>query len=401
MKRKRLLFLLELIFVLSIIIGGVKVLDDKKYGRIVDADEVAWIFAGYYFNLYFVHFDLFHPDWKDYEAFDHPPLTKYIVGGSLYVKGYSIDSLDAKRFWNNIPINKFPIYFEFVKHKIPNPTVVIPFTRSIIFGFALSSLILIYVFVRNSYGAIPAVVSTLLIMVNPIFRNVSPWILAEPVLLFFFVLFILLCVQYLKSQENIYFVLGFVVSSLAFLTKLNGILVVGILIILFLAKNRFSIWNKDSKFVIIGLVAFLLISLLLNPVFLNNGIGAIWKMIEVRLLAFRHYQEVFKDVALVSVGERFTTAARMIFFRYSVFYHQIKIPVELVMFILGVYYIFWKKELLLVTVLGFLVILPISILPYNTIKYFYWIFPFTCIIGSLSINLLKEVWDKKRIWMEK
>ena len=88
LKRKYLKFCFEIIFILIVIAGGLKVLENRKYGRIYDADEVAWIFAGYYFNLYFLRFDLFHPDWNDYEAFDHPPLAKYIVGGSLYLRGY-------------------------------------------------------------------------------------------------------------------------------------------------------------------------------------------------------------------------------------------------------------------------------------------------------------------------
>jgi hypothetical protein len=42
-----------------------------------------------------------------------------------------------------------------------------------------------------------------------------------------------------------------------------------------------------------------------------------------------------------------------------------------------------------------LVIIPISILPYNTIKYYYWIFPFTHIIAGLSVNLLKDILCKE------
>jgi hypothetical protein len=396
LKRKRLTFCLEVVFILAMIVGGLKVLENRKFGPLIDADEVAWIFGGYYFNLYFLHFDLFHEDWNDYEAFDHPPLGKYIVGGSLYLKGYTIDSLEPKRFWNKIPINKFPIYFELVKHKIPDPTIVVPFTRSVIFVFALSSLILIYLFVRVWYGVIPAVVSTSLIMINPIFNSISIWILAEPVLLFFFTAFILLCALYLKTQKSIYLVFAFIGSSLAFLTKLNGILLVFMLILFFLMKNKFSIPKKDWRFVMIGLVTFLLISVLLNPVFLNTGIKAIWRMIEVRLAAFRQYQEIFKDVALLSVSQRFATATQMIFFEYSIFYYQMKIPVELIMFVIGIYYIFRKRDLLLITVFAFLVVIPISILPYNTIKYFYWIFPFTHIIAGLSLSFLEEVWRKKR-----
>jgi hypothetical protein len=388
---------LELIFILMIILGGLKVLEKNKYLPVYDSDEVAWIFTGYYFNLYFLHFDLFHQDWDDYEAFDHPPLAKYIVGGALYLRGYTIDSLDPKRFWNSVPVDKLPIYFQLVKHQIPNPTIVIPFARSVIFVFALSSLLLLYIFVRDLYGVLPAFVSTCLIITNPIFNHVSTWILAEPILLFFFALFILLCGFYVKSGKNIYVIFAFIVSSLAFLTKLNGVLLVFMLIIVFLIKNKFSISKQNYKFVFMGLVAFLLISILLNPVFLNGGLKAAWKMIEVRLLAFRIYQETFKDVALHSLSERFVTATKMIFFEYSLFYQFIKVPIELIMFGVGIYYIFRRRDFLLILVFAILVVTPISILPYNNMKYFYWIFPFIHIIAGLSLNLFKEVLLSKNV----
>ncbi len=54
LKRKYFIFCLELIFILLIIIGGWKVLEEKKYGDLIDSDEVSWIFGGYYFNLYFL-----------------------------------------------------------------------------------------------------------------------------------------------------------------------------------------------------------------------------------------------------------------------------------------------------------------------------------------------------------
>lgn len=397
LKKKYVKFSLELIFILLIIIGGLKLLENKKYGDLIDSDEVAWIFTGYYFNLYFLRFDLFHPDWTDYEAFDHPPLAKYVVGGSLYLKGYTIDSLDPKRFWNSIPINKFPVYFELVKHQIPNPTIVIPFIRSVIFGFALSSLLLIYLFVRNSYGILPALISTSLIIINPIFDKISAWILAEPILLFFFALFLLFCAFYMRTQKNIYLVLASIVCSLAFLTKLNGILLTPILIIIFLMKNRFSISKRDWKFVVVGFIAFSLITIFLNPVFMNIGVKAIGKMVEVRLSAFHIYQETYKDAALLSVSERFLTAAKMIFFRYSVFYQLVKIPVELIMFVLGMYYSFRRKDLFLLSIFAFLVVIPVCFLPYNVFKYYYWIFPFTHIIAGLSVNVLKDVLGKETV----
>jgi hypothetical protein len=395
LKRKYLKFSFELIFLLLIIAGGWKALESRKYSPLYEADEVAWIFAGYYFNLYFLQFNLFHEDWNDDEAFDHPPLAKYIVGGTLYLKGYTIDSLDPKRFWNAIPPDKFPIFFDFVKHKIPNPNITIPFSRSIIFVFALSSLLLIYIFIRSLYGALPAVICTSLIISCPIHNYYSIAILADPILLFFYALFILFCALYWKSQKMIYLFFAFVVSSLAFLTKINGIVLVFLLMTIFLIKNRFSILKQDYKCLIMGFIAFLLISIFLNPVFLNTGIKALGKMIEVRLSAFRMLQETFKDAALLSVGERFITAAKVIFFRSSFFYPMIRVPVELIMFLLGMYYIVSRRDFLLMLIFGYMVVIPITILPYPAPRYFYWISPFIYMIGGLSVKALEEMMGKK------
>jgi 4-amino-4-deoxy-L-arabinose transferase-like glycosyltransferase len=241
-------------------------------------------------------------------------------------------------------------------------------------------------------------ISTVLIIINPVFSKISAWILAEPILLFFFTLFLLLVSFYLKTQKNIYLVFASVVCALAFSTKLNGILLVPILIIVFLTKKKFSISKRDWKFAMTGCIAFLLMTLFLNPVFLNNGIKAIGKMIEVRWSAFHIYQETFKDVALLSVSERFLTATKMIFFRYSLFYNSVNIPVELIMFGLGMVYSFRKKDYFLLSVFIFLVVIPISFLPYNVFKYFYWIFPFTHMIAGLSSNLIRELMSKKGGW---
>jgi hypothetical protein len=192
---------------------------------------------------------------------------------------------------------------------------------------------------------------------------------------------------------NVYLVIAFVISSFAFLTKLNGILLLPVLFVTFLVKNKFSISGQDWKWLLIGVVAFLLISILLNPVFINTGFKALWRMAEVRLSAFRIYQETFKDVALFSVSERFITTTQMIFFKYSLFYHNIKIPVELIMFGGGIYYLFRRRDLLLMTIFVFLVIIPVAVLPYNTIKYYYWMFPFMHIIAGLSSSLLRDVWS--------
>ncbi len=391
LKSKYLKLGLELIFILTLIIGGVKVLDKKINLPVYDSDEVSWIFTAYYFNLYFLRFDLFHPAWNDDEAFDQPPLGKYIVGGTLYLKGYTIDSLEPKRFLNSIALINPQKYFDLVIPLVPNPPVVIPLLRSAIFLFALSSLLLIYASIRISYGFLTAVTSTVLIISNPIFGMVSTRILADPILLFLFSLFILLCTLYSKSKKNIYIVFAFIVSSLAYSTKLNGILLLPMLIIFFLIENKFSFSGRNLKTLIAGMICFILITVTLNPVFLNSGIKAISKMADARFSAFRNYQETFKHAALPSVSERFVAAAQIIFFQNSLFYKFARIPLELIMFVLGIYHIFRKRDLFLMLIFLFLVIIPVSILPFRLSRYCYWIFPFTHIIASQSLNFFRDL----------
>jgi hypothetical protein len=187
------------------------------------------------------------------------------------------------------------------------------------------------------------------------------------------------------------------VSALAFLTKLNGMLLVFLILTVFLLKNRFSNLKQNYKYMVIGLLLFLLIVVSLNPVFLNYGIKAFGKMVDVRLAAFSQYQNTFKEAALLSVKERMITATKMIFFEYSLFYLWFRIPVELLLFVVGIYHVLRKKDLFLISIFAYLVIIPICFLPYNVIKYYYWIFPFIHIVAGVSMNLVKDIWRVERL----
>ena len=123
-KRKYFIFCSDLIFILLIIkMGGWKVLEEKKYGDLIDSDEVSWIFGGYYFHIYFLRGSLLDQDRKDYEAFDHPPSVKCIVGGAISFKGHTIDLIEPKTLLNNMPKDKARLYFEIIKNQMPDPIV--------------------------------------------------------------------------------------------------------------------------------------------------------------------------------------------------------------------------------------------------------------------------------------
>ena len=111
MKSKRLRVYLQVLFITLAILWMFNEVGGRFYLPLSEPDEAAWIYSGYYFNLYFLKFDLFHEDWQDYDAYDHLPLVKYIVGGTLFLKGYVFDSLDAKRMWQHIPMDKYLIHY--------------------------------------------------------------------------------------------------------------------------------------------------------------------------------------------------------------------------------------------------------------------------------------------------
>ena len=151
---------------------------------IYEPDEPAWIYSGYYFNLYFLQHAFFHTDWNDYDAFDHPPLAKYLIGGAFFIQGHRIDSLDAKKTWRTVPISQFADYYRLWIAKVP--LNLLPTARFILFLFSFSSLLLFYKFLKDFYGFGAAILATSLLAVNPIFLAYSMQTLAEPVLLFFF-----------------------------------------------------------------------------------------------------------------------------------------------------------------------------------------------------------------------
>src|SRR4030043_1252366 len=119
MKKKRLRSALEILFIIIAILWMGNEIGGRFYLPLSEPDEAAWIYSGYYFNLYFLTFNLFHKDWTDYDAIDHPPLVKYIVGGTVFLKGHVFDSLDAKEMWRRIPMDQYLPNYLLLKRKLP------------------------------------------------------------------------------------------------------------------------------------------------------------------------------------------------------------------------------------------------------------------------------------------
>ena len=131
--------------------------------------------------------------------------------------------------------------------------------------------------------------------------------------------------------------------------------------------------------------------MLLNPFFLNAGIHGIVKMVEHRVSHIHLQQVTFKPTALLSMGERLEAEIVTIFYASSMLNRIIKIPLELIMFLLGVYYSVRKRDLILLIILGCFILPTMSILPLNWERYYYTVIPFVYIISGVSLNIVKEL----------
>jgi hypothetical protein len=388
MKKKHLKTYIEILFIIVAALWIFHEAGGRFYLPLSEPDEAAWIYSGYYFNLYFLKFDLSHADWVDDDAYDHPPLVKYIIGGTLFLEGYKFDSLDAKKLWQNIPMDQYLVNYRLMKSKLPD--LILPVTRLVIFSFAFLSLVFFYIFVRKFYGYLSAIVGTSLLITNDIFVRLSTQTIADPVLLFCFVFFLWLCSQYMKSGKDMYIFGGFILSSFAFLTKLNGLILIFVLFFVLLLKNRFSIHRYHYKVLILGFFAFFFIAVLLNPFFLKTGIQGLVRMIEYRITYLQLQQETFKISALPSLSSRLKAEISMMFFQYSKTRQLTGIPFELILFLLGISYLILKRDLILFTILIFFIVAPLSVLLINWVRYYYTVIPFVYIISAASLNLFKK-----------
>ncbi len=388
MKKKRLKIYAEVLFIILATLWLFREVGGRFYLPLSEPDEAAWIYSGYYFNLYFLKFDLSHGDWVDYDAYDHPPLVKYIVGGTLFVKGHVFESLDAKKIWRSIPMDQYLANYRLMKSKLPDQ--ILPLTRFVIFSFASLSLVFFYLFTRTFYGIVPAIVCTSLLITNEIFIRLSTQTIADPVLLFFFIFFVWLCSKYIKTRKDIYILGAFILSSFALLTKLNGLILIFALFFLLLLKNRLSIQRYHYKVLVLGFLSFLFIVLILNPFFLKTGVGGLAKMVDHRVTHLRLQQETFKISSLPSLGERLKAEIDVIFFKYSKIRQFTGIPLELILFFVGVCYLLLKRDLILFTILIFFIGAPLSVLPINWVRYYYTVIPFVYIISAASLNLFNK-----------
>ena len=381
--RHKLPFLVEGLFLLMLFYSLYAVYDKRAGIRLYEPDEAAWIFSTYYAHLYFGQGNLVHDDWTDYDSYDHPPLAKFYYGLAVNLGGHSYDSIEAKRFWHSIPMNRFGRYYGPMMQRLP--AGLLDWTRAFAFAAAICALAFLYLFARQRFGVTAALTVSGLLILNPVFREVSLQTLADPVLLAITAAFIWCISCYDTSGRRWTLIVSAGLAAFAILTKLNGLFLLGI----WGGAIGLQWWQtrKQSDWLGIGIsaVLYLVLVVLLNPLFLNAGPGALLDMVAHRQTHIALQQQIFQAAALIDPLQRLAASLDTLFFEQSVLFSRLHIPVEFMGFITGLVIAVKERRWLLLILALVLVALPIVLVPLAWSRYFYGIYPVVYLFVGLSL----------------
>lgn len=330
----------------------------------VHDDEFVYIARANYFDQY-KSGDFSNPNWNEFDSYDVPKLGEYLYAGYLYIlnlpQGYrqvnqflndtgyfnSFSDINLREYliktgyhlvndpgmyyssyrnteWAKIVIHLNNIHTglkDLPKETLNRIEPVIQ-ARGLAVLLSISILTIIFIVGVKISGILYAILLTLLIMANNLYRVSTVRAMGESPLLFFVFLNLLLTLFFIKdiyqNKKHYPYWLTLIGISigLATATKLNGILCLIYFIIIFILQN-FIIKKK------LGLVWVLYVSgisfvvfYFINPYIWQAPIHNSWLMYLHRVTEFKLQQNYFTSLALVSIWSRFRVALKM-FFLYS------------------------------------------------------------------------------------
>lgn len=189
-------------------------------------DEISWFFHTRHFEKNFLKKDYNKYFWESYSAYDHPQLSKYIYGASLYIRNNNIfskrDELEKK-------YHRWFFYKTVGETGIENSDfpILLDEMRKINLLFSFGTLVIIFFIVMNLTGSI--IISSLTpfaFINNSVFVNTVIPATNDAQALFFITASILIFQIYLKRKNQILFILFALFSAMAISTKLTGMVII-------------------------------------------------------------------------------------------------------------------------------------------------------------------------------
>lgn len=269
-------------------------------------DEVSWFFHTQYFDLAFLHRDFSHPSWFTYEAYDHPPLVKYIFGFVLwsYDKEFSV-----YRQFIESQITRWDYYDDqsFDVSSYPQLEKYISVLRAYQIGLAVAGVVLFYVIVlffsRNIFLSL---IGALLLVRNPLFQASMLRAVPDGTMIVFLFAFILSAVLFLRTNEWKYMVVAGLFLGAAISSKLSAIaLIAGIIVFLvlkFVYTDKF-VFVKYRYFIGLLLTA-LFFWYITNPTVYAHALKNSYTFIAFRVEQTKKIQDAFPQHAITQHAER-------------------------------------------------------------------------------------------------
>jgi len=455
----------EALLVLAICLTLLPLFTKDIYSTEFINDEGSWIHYGRkYFKLFVLDKDISNRQWKEPEAYDNPPVTKYIIGFTLFLTENDSDKIKSTYWHDDKDFN-----WNVANGAMP-PLNALYVSRFVISIFGILSCVLVYVIARMLFGFKTGIIACLLMANNPLLLRWSQKVVAEAPALFFIllsVIMILLFFSAINKGKTGYLSLLAVLMGISFAfsagTKVYGIIPWGVFVFVsffvFLSKfleykalrtGYFSLLRNFIQDKIVGVVfGSLIIStvtagavfIVINPALYERPFHGAMQMVTIISSYFQEgiqaKQSIYLDHFFSSSGERILAVFKRTFFANPIvyasgnisriydsalaygfvslgaFFKLSKIPVDFCFFLLGLFMLrnseinsflksLWPSSASIVIIWGCITFASVAIsIPFDWERYYLPVVPCTTILIAFGLSNFLGVIYKILMWIVK
>lgn len=334
------------------------------------ADENEWLHSTKYFKLFFIDRDFGNRQWKDWLAFDNPPVGRYILGFALLLGGYGgrIEELANMDLWDFARDYKWN-----VSHGRMPPKELLLVGRFSMAIMGSLACLLLYCIGKVILNRRVGIMTAILLAFNPLMLLCGQRAMTDTPLIFFLTANILLITffynAFLKGKiRKAFFLAGLIGLNIALSTgtKLNG----GIAAIVFAAfciyliiikvwqyrsskdvfPGTFAMLKKDHqvKMILTSLLIAIFISLSvfvgLNPYLYQRPLKGQAVMLYHRMQVVKGQQKGFGS-AITSISQKvqFVIQRTLIPGNYATLSSIFKIPIDFILFLIGLFLLTYEE----------------------------------------------------------
>lgn len=317
----------------AVIIAGlaISLLNVKRTRQLFDVDEAAWIFNGYYLDLYLFG-DWKNPDWRAFEKYaQHPPGTAYVFGALLHAIGEPMRSMEPRRFWFENDMNLIldpPKFFKGLYERLSYRQVIAGRYMSAAFAWMTAAAVMLLAY-RLTRSPIGAVVAFVLFIFHPLVMSVGTLAAGDTFIMFASVLAIILSMEIaIRKRWWLLWPTLAAAMGVAFASKISSYALIppAAAVAIAISEDK-RIAVRNAALVCLAAAAAFGVACILDPGLHASPISATIERFYWRMDRVGIQKIVFVDQYLGSVADRisfclhhlfFSSASAMIFIGLSI-----------------------------------------------------------------------------------